>query len=60
MIQDLQYALRMSGLLFEVGSTDPVTLCGTAALLLFVALIGSYLPARKAVAVDPMIALRTE
>ncbi|MGH9821792.1 MAG: ABC transporter permease [Blastocatellia bacterium] len=50
----------MAGLLFEVGSTDPLTLGGTVALLLLVALTGSYLPARKAIAVDPMIALRHE
>jgi putative ABC transport system permease protein len=50
----------MSGLLFEVGATDPGTFSGIAALLLMVALLSCYLPARRATKIDPMIALRCE
>jgi putative ABC transport system permease protein len=48
----------MTSLLFQVSATDPLTYAGIAALLSAIALIASYLPARRAARVDPMVALR--
>jgi len=50
----------MSSLLFGVGSTDLPTFVGVAALLSVVALVASYIPARRAMRVDPMVALKYE
>ena len=50
----------LAGLLFELSPTDPATLFGVAAILTGVAALASYLPARRATRVDPLIALRTE
>jgi len=51
---------QMSQILFGVDSMDPVTFGGTAVILASVALIASYLPARRATRVDPMVALHYE
>jgi len=49
-----------TSLLFEVRPSDPVTFAAIALLLVAVALLACYLPARKATRVDPMVALRHE
>lgn len=50
----------MAGLLFEVRGTDPLTIALVAALFGFVALVASYLPARRASRLDPVEALRLD
>jgi len=55
----LAAARLIQSLLFGVTSTDAVTFAATSALLAVTALLASYVPARRAMRVDPMIALRT-
>jgi predicted permease len=49
----------MKGLLYGVSANDPATFIGIASLFVAVALVASYIPARRAVQIDPMAALRT-
>jgi predicted permease len=53
-------ARAMENLLFGVGATDLVTFATVCLVLLSVAAIGSYMPARRAARIDPAISLRTE
>jgi len=50
----------MQSWLFGVTSTDPLTFAAAALLLVLVALLASFIPARRAMRVDPLVVLRDE
>jgi putative ABC transport system permease protein len=53
-------ARMMKSLLYGVGTSDPITFTSIALLLLGIALLACWIPARRASRVEPMIALRAE
>jgi putative ABC transport system permease protein len=50
----------LRGLLFQVGPNDPMTFAGIGAILAIVAVVASYLPARRGTQVDPVVTLKAE
>ncbi|HUE84969.1 MAG TPA: hypothetical protein VMO26_02725 [Vicinamibacterales bacterium] len=60
LLASLGVARLVAGLLFDISPADPVTLGGVAVLLGVVTLAASHLPARRALRVDPVVALRRE
>jgi putative ABC transport system permease protein len=59
-VVSLALARSIRSLLFGVGERDPLTLAATVLLLVVVALLACWIPARRAVQVDPVVALRCE
>jgi len=60
MVGALVSTRMLRSLVFDVSPTDPLTFAVAAGLLAAIALAASYVPARRAMRVDPMIALRYE
>jgi len=56
----LAFSRLLRGLLFEVAPNDPLVLCAATGLLIAVALLATYIPARAATRIDPVVALRYE
>ncbi len=50
----------LAGMLYQVSGVDPVVLATAPTLLAAVSVLASYVPARRAAAIDPMVALRHE
>ena len=59
-VASLALAKAAASMVFEIGVIDPVTLAFAPLVLLGAALLGCYLPARRAARVDPIISMRSE
>jgi len=60
LLASLALTRLMKDLIYGVGPTDPLTLIAVAVLLAVITIIASYIPARRATKVDPLVALRYE
>ena len=56
----MQTPIAVGGYLYDVSTIDPVAFLGTAVILLGVALLANYIPARRGTKVDPITTLRSE
>jgi len=56
----LVFTRLMRSLLYGISAADPVTFAGISLLLTFVALVATYIPARRAARIDPILCLRSE
>jgi ABC-type antimicrobial peptide transport system permease subunit len=60
LVASLALTRLMGDLIYGVGPNDPITLITVAASLAIIAIVASYIPARRATKVDPLVALRYE